>query len=244
MRQLPRQSPSSLQFLHVVRGYIDAVACPKEDVLVMPNLDFDPALSVLVPASSKLRNWLLFSGALLALGATWFSPRILKPSAFSQSFAGMNSALGPRRAVLTITELRMHGWPRVELISVGDVPGAVVDGSWVIPNALNAFDDKIAAADYSSGASYLNMALRGRAPSEKNRLPIKLHNEQRSQLVVLWRITDCAQLTEQSPRLRMRTFVGTNAGEQLPKIASPGFDRELLRTTRACPDLPIRDTQL
>jgi hypothetical protein len=175
--------------------------------------------------------------------ATWFSPRILKPSTFSRSFVGMNSALGPRQAVLTITELRVHGWPRVELVSVGNVPGAVVDGSWLIPSVLHIFDDEVAAADFSSGASYLNMALRGRAPSKNNKLPIKLDDEHRPQLVVLWRITDCAQLTEQSPMLRMRTFVGTNVDEQLPEIASPGFDRELLRTTRACPDLPKRDTQ-
>ena len=195
-------------------------------------------MSQLVPRPSRTRNLLLIAAVVVALVAAVFSPIILRPSVSQpDTSGGMSSVLASHRQLMTATTITTQTWPRVDVQSINDMPGARAAGAWVIEESdLEGFDPPLDESDYESGLSFLNAAIPG-FDAELDALPQPLGRGERSVLMVLWNIENCDELEagpEASARVDLSTLIGTSTTENLPEIAAPGFDVDLLRRTGAC----------
>lgn len=193
----------------------------------------------LAPTPSRGRNLLLIAAVVVALVAAVFSPNILRPSVSRPggSSGGMSSVLASHRQLMTASTMTAQTWPRVDVQSIGDVPGASAAGAWVVKESdLAGFDPPLDESNYESSLSYLTAAMPG-FNAELDALPQPLGRGERAILVVLWDIDDCDDL-DVNPRATARvglgTIIGTSATENLPDFAAPGFDVELLRSTGVC----------
>lgn len=199
----------------------------------------DPSMLQLVPRPSRTRNLILIAAVVVALVAAGFSPNILRPSVSQPdgSSGGMSSVLASHRQVMTASTMTTQTWPRVDVQSVDDVPGASAAGAWILEESdLASFDPPLDESNYESGLSFLTAAIPG-FDADVDALPQPLGRGERSILMVLWNIENCADLEAglgAFARVDLGTIIGTSATESLPDFAAPGFDVEFLRRTGAC----------
>lgn len=132
--------------------------------------------------------------------------------------------------------LEPNGWPTPELVSVTDVPGAVVNGAWLVPAADLTFDGAAEPTGQASGLDYLRAAAPAVRFDESSALPQPVRRDVATQLVVIWDVVDCSSLSPDNvPRAELRTVVGTTVRAELPDIAGPGFDVPTLVGYGLCP---------
>lgn len=200
----------------------------------------DPSMERLAPRPSRVRNLLLVLAGIAVLLAAWFSPVVLRASLSPRdgSQAGSWSALPSHRQVLTTSLLTAQTWPRVDVRSVDDVPGAHVAGAWIVDASVSgAFDDSVDESDYESGRSYIEASMPG-FDAERDALPTSLDHGHSAFLIVLWDIDSCDELEagQTSPATAdARTVLRTSRAVDLPDFAGPGFDIDALRGSGICP---------
>jgi len=205
-----------------------------------PTLVLDPSMAQLAPRPSRARNRLLVLLAVVALCGAVFSPNFLRPSVIPDNggYSGSWSALPSHREVMTITTITAQTWPRVDVRSIADVPGAQLAGAWMVDESVLAgFDDTLDESGYESGLSYIEAAMPG-FDAERDALPQSLGHGDDAILILLWVIDHCdtLDLVPKVPaRVKTRTIVHTTHTESLPEIAAPGFDVDTLRELGACP---------
>lgn len=198
----------------------------------------DPTLPTLIPQPSNRRNLLFASAALLLLVGVWTSPQVLRPSVVSDISGGGTTALAIQHQVVTMVQLTPDGWPRVELQSVGDLPGARVAGAWVISGSVAQSEVMADPSDYPTGLAYLSASYPRSDFGAATRLPHRLDPGESAQLLILWDIADCTLLTEgRRPSVELGSILGSSTNEQLPDWASPWFalDADADTGNRICP---------
>jgi len=200
----------------------------------------DPSMAQLAPRSSRARNRLLLLLGTVSLVAAVFSPNVLRPSVIPHNggYSGSWRALPSHREVMTITSITAQTWPRVEVRSIADVPGAQLVSAWMVDDTVLAdLDDTLDESSYESGLSFIEAALPG-FDAERDELPQSLEHGDLAILIVLWDIASCDTLDvvpKVPARVETRTIVRTSLTENLPEIAAPGFDVDTLRESGACP---------
>lgn len=196
-------------------------------------------MAQLAPRPSRARNRLLLFAGAVALVAAVFSPNVLRPSVSPPNDGQFGSwgALPSHGQVMTITSLAAQTWPRVDIRSIGDVPGAQLAGAWMVDESVLAdFDDTLDESNYESGLRYIEAAMSS-FDAERDALPQSLGRGDTAILIVLWDIDSCDALEVVPPvpaRLETRTIIRTSSTENLPDIAAPGFDVETLRQSGTC----------
>lgn len=198
-------------------------------------MEVDRTLLTLIPRPSRRRNLLLGVAALVTLVGAWLSPMALRPSVSPADSAGSWSALSGAGQIVVVSRLEPNGWPTPELVSVTDVPGAVVSGAWLVPATDLTFDEPARPADHGSGLDYLRAAAPGRRFDESSALPQPVRRGVVTQLVVIWDVVDCSSLSPDIvPSAELRTVVGTTVRDELPDLTSPGFDVPTLVDNGMC----------
>lgn len=197
--------------------------------------ELDPTLASLVPQRSVGRSVALSGLALLVVLGVLASYGILRPTVVSDSGGATWTALPTHDQVATVVLLDPSGWSR-NLESVTDVPGAQVAGVWLFPTDEVDIDNTLAPADYEDGLAYLEAALPARDFDDSSRLPQRVPRSGPSQLVVLWKITDCAALAAgPAPEAEIRTWIGTTVRQSFDDFVGPGFDMPTLTEAGICP---------
>jgi hypothetical protein len=214
---------------------IDATRGSEQSATTAP----DPSMAQLAPSPSPARNRLLISAVVVALVAAVFSPNILRPSVSgpNSDSTGSWSALPSHRQVMTTASVAARTWPRVDIYSIDDVPGAQLVRAWVVDESVLAgFDDTLDESSYESGLSFITAAM-PEFDAERDALPQSVGWGDSTFLILLWDIDSCDVLDvvpAASARVESRTTFRTSSKENLPAYAAPGFDVELLRRTGAC----------
>jgi len=199
----------------------------------------DPSMTQLAPRPSRTRDRLLLVAGAVALVAAVFSPNVLRPSVNEPngSSSGIWSALPSHQEVMTITSITAQTWPRVDVRSIDNVPGARLAGAWLVDDsALADFDDALDESSYQSGVAYIEAAMPS-FDAESDSLPQSLGHDDHAFLIVLWDIESCDAfdvVPTVPARVDTRTIVRTSNTEDLPDIAAPGFDVDALRQTGTC----------
>ena len=202
--------------------------------------DFDPAIDMLVPRRSRLRNTALLVVAVALIVAVWWSPRVLRPSlAGEDGSAGTWSAVHGHDQVLVVARVVADGWNGVDVRRVVPVPGAGVAGAWVLDKS--EFDvDVTETGEPSSFPSGIAFAT-ARHPSigADTALPQHIPDGTTAALAILWDIDDCTVL----PRLdqidgvdvELRTVIGISVSTTIDAFASPGHFYDTLAELGMCP---------
>lgn len=137
-----------------------------------------------------------------------------------------------------MTSLAAQTWPHVEVRSVDGVPGAQLTGAWIVDDSVLAgFDDTLDESSFGSGLSYLVAAMPG-FDAERDALPQSLRRGDTAMLILLWDIDSCDALDTvptAAATVEARTILRTSHTEDLPDIAAPAFDVDILRRTGSCP---------
>ncbi len=209
------------------------MSCATED-----SVHVDPSLSTLVPRRSLLRNVALSAIGAVAMLAAWTSPALLRPSVVSsENLSGSWTAILTHDQVLAVAQLHPDAWNGVSVQSVSEVPGSQLAGVWVVVDGLANFDGELDEASFPSGIEYLEAAFEpGALDATTAALPQDVDDEATTHLVILWNITDCAQLDADAlPQVELRSFFGTTTHQELGTFASPAFDIPTLVENGICP---------
>lgn len=202
----------------------------------------DPTLAALVPAATRRRNVALVTAAVLALGAAWFSPRVLGPALDDGGWGGSaDVGTADRTVAVTLTSTPLV-WPWATVTAVDDAPGATVLGAWLMPadDARRALEDGGAPAA-EPGPRTGRQALGGAYPVDRleaTALPQRLRTGEEATLAILWRIDDCGALDPaHEPVVRVRTVLGTPATTTIDATFGPAGDMtaDLPRDAGVCP---------
>lgn len=197
----------------------------------------DPSLEALVPRRSRFRNLALGAAGVAVLVGAFMSPAMLRPSVVSESdVSGSWSALAPHPWILAVVELQADAWPKVDVQSVADLPGARVAGAWVLADGLATFDDQLDPGAFASGEDFLEAALAPGSLPVADALPRSLDLGETASLVILWEITDCSQLgAGVEAQVELKTVLGTTNHQGLGSLSAPGFDVQTLTESGICP---------
>ena len=195
----------------------------------------DPTLATLVPQRSIRRDLILASAATLLLVGVWASPQLLRPSVFSDGYAGSSTSLARQHQVLATAQISPDGWPSVGVQSVGDLPGAKVAGAWVLPGPLAQPQVVADPAKFATGLDYLRSSFPHADFGTASKLPQRLNRGESAQLMILWDITDCARLIPgQEPQIELASILGTTTYERIPDVFGPEFALNTQNEKGAC----------
>ena len=171
----------------------------------------DPTVHALLPARSTGRNVALLVAGAAVLAAAWWSVDVLRPALVEDSTAGVAGPSGD--LFVTVTEVRAHGWPWVEVVDVPGVPGATPAEIRLAPGTLADGVDlqqvtRLGPGDHGTGTH-------GR-----------LADGQVGTMTILWEVTDCQALTSSlgtGTTVITRSGLGFGNEETLPGWASPDW---------------------
>ena len=197
----------------------------------------DPSLDLLVPKASPARNLAFFAAALFLLVGAWISPRILRAE-IRDLGSGSWAAFESTSQVLTTTRLDPESG-EVTIESVSDMPGATVDGAWVLQyrTEVTEFAEEL-VPPLQPADPFDDIAARypGQELSAANELPQVIQSTPDDiELVILWTITDCSQLNEfASPSMVLKTAIGTTVQQPLDTFSGPTWDLSELAEQGIC----------
>lgn len=197
----------------------------------------DRSLDLLVPQASPARNLVFFAVALFLLVGAWLSPRILRAE-IRDLGSGSWTAFEASRQVLTTTRLDPSSGD-VTIESVSDMPGAPVDGAWVLQyqTEMPEFAEEL-VPPLQPADPFDDIAARypGQEVSSANELPQVIQSTPDDiELVILWTITDCSQLNEfASPSIVLKTAIGTTVQQPLDTFSGPTWDLSELAERGIC----------
>ncbi|WP_019135310.1 hypothetical protein [Cellulomonas massiliensis] len=147
----------------------------------------DPTLATLVPRRSRLRDAAAVTAGVLVVLLALASATVLRPGFDGSWAAGARQIDGTDRLDTQYWRVPT-GWTTVTLLGVEDVPGATVEGAWLLP---------------SDGTS-----VPSDPAGEGDPLPASAAPGTEVQVVVRWRVTDCERAAAATPVVHLRSALG------------------------------------
>jgi hypothetical protein len=159
-----------------------------------PDEPADPTLATLVPRRSRLRDAVAVTAGVLVVLLALASATVLRPG-FEGGWAGGARQIDGTERLDTMYWRVPTGWTTVTLVGVDDVPGARVEGAWLLPADGTSLPDDPAR--------------------EGDPLPASAAPGTEVQVVVRWRVTECERAAGATPVVHLRSALGLRSTVEL-----------------------------
>ena len=178
-----------------------------------PSSTTSESLESLLPRRSKARIVLWAAVFVVAVWCAWVAPTVLHPDMRLGDTAASTSVDGTPFLLEHLT-FSAQGWPSVTVVEANGFPGANVVSAWL---ATDDQADKFLSQPIADRPATVDSLLAGISAtsipiSQLQALPAKVSDGAKTNLLLVWKITDCQQALARGDQPVLRLVVRSSWG--------------------------------